>query len=107
MESPKLITMPPISVQCLSACDQVLLTNVFNAYENTCIVAKNTQFPLFPATKHTSLHTFFNEIALAFPIFIEYFKNIPEFINIKMDDKIRLLKNHFCISMYYLLPAIS
>jgi hypothetical protein len=36
-----------------------------------------------------------NELSLIFPAFIEYFKYIPEFANIAMDDKIRLVKDHF------------
>jgi hypothetical protein len=30
-----------------------------------------------------------------FPVFTEYFKHVPEFINILMEDKVRLVKNHF------------
>lgn len=97
MQIPRLLGSPSNSIQYLSPSDEMLLYNIFNAYEKTCIVAKNTQFPCFPATKHTALHDFFNEISLAFPVFIEYFKNIPEFISINIDDRIRLLKNHFCI----------
>ncbi|CAF3666549.1 unnamed protein product [Rotaria socialis] len=97
MQLPKLLSVSPNSTQYLSPLDEALLSNIFHAYEKTCIAARNAQFPSFPAAKYDSLHEFFNEISLAFPVFIEYFKLIPEFENIMMDDRIRLLKNHFCI----------
>ena len=87
--------MPSSSFECLSPADQVVLANIFHAYENTCIVARNIQFQFFPVVQHTSIHEFFNEVALLFPVFIAYFKHIPEFANIHMDDKLRLVKNHF------------
>ncbi|CAF0809784.1 unnamed protein product [Adineta steineri] len=85
------------SVQCLSSSDQVVLANIFNAYENTCMRAKKTQFQCFPAVPHTSIHEFLNEFSSSFQIFLEYFKNIPEFDSIIMDDKVRLVKSHFGI----------
>jgi hypothetical protein len=95
MRSPTLLRMPSSSFECLSSSDQVVLANIFHAYEKTCIAAKNAQFPSFPSIQHTSIHEFLNEVALLFPVFIEYFKYIPEFANIVMDDKLRLVKNHF------------
>jgi hypothetical protein len=92
--------MTQSSVQCLSSSDQVVLTNIFYAYENTCIAAKKAQFPCFPAVQHTSIHGFINEISSILPIFIEYFKHMPEFANINMDDKLRLVKNHFGIMIH-------
>jgi hypothetical protein len=91
--------MPIFAVQCLSSSDQVILANIFNAYENSCIVARNTHFPTFPVIQHTSIHGFLNEIELLFPAFIDYFKHIPEFDQIVMDDKVRLVKNHFGIML--------
>lgn len=99
MRTPVLLRMPPNTYECLSPADQVVLANIFYAYEDTCILAKNTQFQLFPVTQHTSIHEFFNEVALLFPVFINYFKHIPEFASIPMDDKIRLVKNHFGIML--------
>jgi hypothetical protein len=95
MQSPSLLRMSSNAVQLLSSSDQVILANIFNAYENTCIVARNTHFPTFPVIQHTSIHGLYNEIALLFPPFIDYFKHIPEFNKIIMDDKVRLVKNHF------------
>ncbi|CAF2817061.1 unnamed protein product [Rotaria sp. Silwood2] len=97
MQSPRLLGIPSSSAQYLSLSDDTLLSNIFHAYESTCMTAKKNRFQCFPAVQHTSLHDFFNEISHAFPVFIEYFKNIPEFSNIMVDDRIRLLKNHFCI----------
>jgi len=91
--------MPSSSVECLSSFDQTVHANIFYAYENTVIAARNTQFQCFPVVQHKSIHAFFNEIALLFPVFIDYFKHIPEFANIIMDDKIRLVKNHFGIML--------
>jgi hypothetical protein len=88
------------SVQYLSSSDQVVLANIFHAYENTCMAAKKTQFQCFPTIQHTSIHGFLNEISPILPIFIEYFKRIPEFVNINLDDKLRLVKNHFGIMVH-------
>jgi hypothetical protein len=112
MRSPSLLRITKSSVQYLSSSDQVVLANILNAYEDTCIVAKNTQFQCFPAVQHTSLHEYLNEMSLIFPVFIEYFKHVPEFVSIDMDDKIRLVKNHFGIMinmnevlMYRVIPS--
>jgi hypothetical protein len=95
MRPPILLRMLSNSFECLSPSDQVILANIFHAYENTVIVAKNVQFQCFPSVQHTSMHAFYNEVALLFPVFIDYFKHVPEFCNIILDDKIRLVKNHF------------
>lgn len=99
MRPPTLMRMPSSSMKCLSPFDQTILANIFHAYENTVIVAKNNQFQHFPATQHTSIHDFFNEVAQLFPVFIDYFKHIPEFESIVVDDKIRLVKNHFGVML--------
>jgi len=95
MQPPSLLQITQSSIQCLSSSDQVVLANIFNAYENTCIAAQKTQFQCYPSVQHTSVHELLNELSLIFPVFIEYFKYIPEFANIAMDDKIRLVKDHF------------
>ncbi len=112
MRSPSLIRMSRTSVQYLSSSDQVVLANVLNAYENTCIVAKKNRFQSFPSIQHTSVHGYLNEMALLFPVFIEYFKHVPEFTNIITDDKTRLVKNHYGIMidlneslMYPVIPS--
>ncbi|CAF4777721.1 unnamed protein product, partial [Rotaria sp. Silwood2] len=94
MQSPSLLHMPSRSFQYLSSSDQVILTNIFHAYENTCTVAKNTTFENFPAIQHTSMHAFINEMSSVIQTTIEYLTLIPEFNNLIMDDKVRLIKNH-------------
>ncbi|CAF5010885.1 unnamed protein product [Rotaria sp. Silwood1] len=94
MQSPSLLRMPSRSIQCLSSSDQVRLVNIFNAYEKTCTVAKNTTLKNLPTVQHTSIHEFINEMSSEFLISIEYLKLIPEFNNLIMDDKVRLIKNH-------------
>ncbi|CAF4554469.1 unnamed protein product [Rotaria sp. Silwood2] len=91
---PSLFRMPSKSTQYISAYDQVLLTNIFNAYEKTCILARNTTLKNYPAIQHTSIHGFANEIAAEYEVAFEYLKLIPEFNNLIIDDKVRLLKNH-------------
>ena len=99
MRPPSLLRMPSSAFECLSQSDQVVLANIFYAYENTCIVAKNIKFQFFPVVQHTSIHDFFNEVAVLFPVFIDYFKYIPEFASITADDKLRLVKNHFGVML--------
>jgi hypothetical protein len=94
MRPPSLLRIAQNTVHCLSPSDQVVLANIFHTYENTCIAAKTSQLQCYPATQHASLHVFFNELGLLLRVFIEYFKHIPEFANIVMDDKLRLVKNH-------------
>ncbi|CAF1465124.1 unnamed protein product, partial [Rotaria sordida] len=94
IQSPSLLRMSSNSIQYLSSSDQVLLANIFHAYENTCIVAKNTTLQNLPTVQHTSLHEFVNEMSSEFHVSIEYLKLIPEFNNLIMDDKVRLIKNH-------------
>jgi len=94
MQPPSLLRITQNTVQHLSPSDQIILANIFYAYENTCIAAKNSQLQCYPAIQHTSLHAFFNGISAIFPVVIDYFKHIPEFAKIPMDDKLRLVKNH-------------
>ena len=95
MKSPVLLSMPPQSVKSLSPCDQVILSNIFHAYESSCAAAENPQFSCFPSIQHTSIHEFLNELSVFLPAFINYFKNIPEFEQINIDDRVSLVKYHF------------
>jgi hypothetical protein len=89
------------SVQCLSSSDQVILANILHAYEITCIAtAKQTEVRCFPTVEYKSMNELFNDISSMLPVYIEYFKHIPEFANINMDDKLRLVKNHFGIMIH-------
>jgi hypothetical protein len=53
-----------------------------------------THCPQFPTVEHSSIHTFFNEYTHRQKSLIEYFKIIPEFNRLSIDDKVRLIKNH-------------
>ncbi|CAF1442102.1 unnamed protein product [Rotaria sordida] len=106
MQSPSLLRMSSSSIQYLSSSDQVLLANIFHAYENTCIVAKNTTLHNFPTIQHTSIHTYMNEVSSEFHVTIEYLKLIPEFNNLIMDDKVRLIKNHIGTMLHVNEPLI-
>lgn len=78
----------------------MLLTNIIGAYEQAC-ECKKIQNLYFPLREHTSPHTFFNEYQDREVILIEYFKLIPEFNRLSIDDKVRLIRNHFG-TMYYI-----
>ncbi|CAF0894733.1 unnamed protein product [Rotaria sordida] len=79
----------------LSSSDQTLLTNIFGTYEHIFEITTQCQYQPFPAIEHKYVHTFFNEYEERHKILIEYFKHIPEFNNLFIDDKIRLIRNHF------------
>lgn len=85
---------PPKPVISLSPSDQVVLANLLATYESSCIAPTNARFPTFPTTQHTSIPAFLNECSALFPIFVEYFKHIPEFVSIDIQDRVRLIKNH-------------
>ncbi|CAF3363080.1 unnamed protein product [Rotaria sp. Silwood1] len=93
----------------LSSSDQTLLTNIFNTYRQIFEITTKCQYQPFPAIEHKSVHTFLNEYEERHKILIAYFKYIPEFNNLFIDDKIRLLRNHFggMITMNELMLARS
>ncbi len=78
----------------------MLLTNIIGAYEHACENIK-VQNLYFPTQEHISPHTFFNEYQIREVTLIEYFKHIPEFNRLSIDDKVRLIRNHFG-TMYYI-----
>ncbi|CAF0973277.1 unnamed protein product [Adineta steineri] len=83
----------------LSLSDQTLLTNISGAYERTCIAATKVTSPAFPTSKHARLHTFLNEYTERQKALVRYFKLIPEFDRVSINDKIRLIRNHFCVTL--------
>ncbi|CAF3322635.1 unnamed protein product [Rotaria socialis] len=85
----------PHQLTYLSQSDRILLGNVFNTYETTCIAARNSHLPEFPTKKHTNLCDFLNEYSLMHKVLIDYFKVIPEFNTLAIDDKICLIRNQF------------
>ncbi|UJR21536.1 hypothetical protein I4U23_024621 [Adineta vaga] len=95
------------SSQCISPFDQTSLTNIFSAYERTCIATKVSQSPAFPRVRHTSLHTFLNDYTERQVALIKYFKIIPEFDRLSISDKIRLVRNHFCLALTINEAALS
>jgi hypothetical protein len=83
----------------ISPSDQTLLTNILSAYERTCIATKAAQCPAFPSSKHSSLHTFLNEYTERQKALVKYFKLVPEFEGLLISDKIRLIRNNFCLTL--------
>jgi hypothetical protein len=78
----------------------MLLTNIQSAYEQACTSRKIKNL-YFPAREHSCPHTFFNEYQDREITLIEYFKLIPEFNRLSIDDEVRLIRNHFG-TMYYI-----
>jgi hypothetical protein len=59
------------------------------------MVTRNNTSQYFPSKIHSSIHTFLNEYSDRHMSLIEYFKLIPEFNRISIDDKVRLIRNNF------------
>lgn len=78
----------------------MLLTNIQGAYERACTSGKIKNL-YFPSREHSYPHTFFNEYQDREITLIEYFKLIPEFNRLLINDKVRLIRNHFG-TMYYI-----
>lgn len=70
------------------------------AYERACTNGKIKKL-YFPSIEHSRPHTFYNEYHDREITLIEYFKQIPEFFRLSIDDKVRLIRNHFG-TMYYI-----
>jgi len=58
------------------------------------MVTKKNTTQYFPSKPHSSILSFLNEYNDRHISLIEYFKLIPEFNKISIDDKIHLLRNH-------------
>ena len=78
----------------LTISDQTILQNVFNAYSLTCGIVGKYRSENLPVL-HSTIHTFFNDFSDRHRSLVEYFKKVPEFVQLSMDDKVRLLRNHF------------
>jgi hypothetical protein len=59
------------------------------------MTAKTSQYHDFPLMKHTNLFTYLNEYSFIHKVLIEYFKIIPEFNRLCINDRIRLIRNQF------------
>ncbi len=77
--------------------DRTRLRNIYNIYQTTCIKERNSQYPDFPLIKHTNLFEYLNEYSLSHKVLIEYFKYIPEFNSLAINDRICLIRNQFGI----------
>lgn len=78
----------------LSANDQILLTNIFNAYERTCVTLRYNQHNTIPKDDAFSLQRFMNSCGHMYTALIDYFKFIPEFSNLEISVKKTLIKNN-------------
>jgi hypothetical protein len=79
----------------LSLSDQTLLTNIFSVYEQTYPETDNCKYPRFPFAAHTTIHTYFNEFEERHRRLIDYFKSVPEFNRLSIDDRICLVRSNF------------
>ncbi|CAF0809728.1 unnamed protein product [Adineta steineri] len=79
----------------LSAFDQTLLGNIFNAYERVYARADSGQYSSFPSIEHTTMHIFYNESEIRNRSLVEYFKLIPEFNRLTINDRTTSIRNHF------------
>jgi hypothetical protein len=59
------------------------------------MIARNTQYPDFPLIKHTNLFEYLNEYSSSHRVLIEYFKYIPQFNSLSINDRICLIRNQF------------
>jgi hypothetical protein len=78
----------------LSSDDQILLTNIFGAYEQTCVTLKYRQYLNIPNDETLSLQKFMNSCANMYTALIQYFKFVPEFSNLSFYLKKSLIKNN-------------
>jgi len=79
----------------LSSSDQALLTNIFGAYEQTYPATDTCKYSYFPSVEHSTIHTYYNEYEERHKLLIDYFKSIPEFNRLSVDDKVGLVRSHF------------
>ena len=75
--------------------DQSLLTNIFTAYNKTCIALRYDEHLKMPNDNSLSLQKFMNSVSKMYIAFVDYFKSIPEFKDLSVDTRICLLKSNF------------
>lgn len=93
--------------QHMSPIDQTRLTNILSAYERTCIATKMNQSPAFPVCKHSSIHAFLSEYSERQKSLVKYFRLLPEFTQFSINDKIRLIRNNFSMTLSINEAALS
>jgi hypothetical protein len=59
------------------------------------MTAKHNYYQDFPLTTHTNLYTYLNEYSSIHKVLIEFFKIIPEFNNLFLNDKVFVIRNQF------------
>lgn len=91
----------------MSLTDQTRLTNILAAYERTCIATKLNHSPAFPVCKHSTIHTFLSEYSERQKSLVKYFRILPEFDQLSISDKIRLIRNNFTMTLSINEAALS
>ncbi|CAF1332701.1 unnamed protein product [Rotaria magnacalcarata] len=79
----------------LSSTDEILLTNIFNAYEQTCAPLRYKQHLKMSHDEISSLEKLLNSISHMYLALVDYLKYVPEFSNLSIDTKICILKSNF------------
>ena len=87
--------IPSSQTWSLSFSDQIHLRNIFNVYESTCIRGRDSHCPDFPLIKHTNLFAYLNEYSFSHKFLIDYFKCIPEFNQLSLNNRVCLIRNQF------------
>jgi hypothetical protein len=72
----------------------MLLTNIFNAYERTCIAFTYKEHVAMPIDETLTLQKFLNASANMYMGLIYYLKYIPEFNSLSVNSKMSLIKNN-------------
>lgn len=75
--------------------DQTLLTNIFSAYDQTCISLRFHEHLQMPNDNELSLKKLMNSFSHMYVCFVDFFKLVPEFANLPVETKITVLKNNF------------
>jgi len=83
------------SQQTLSSKDQVLLTNIFHAYNQTCISLRDDDVQSLPNDNTLSMKKLMNINSKKYTAFIDFYKLVPEFVKLPVNTKITLLKRNF------------
>ena len=81
----------------LSATDQELLRNIFNAYQSTCIQSKSTDLIQLPVKVHSSLYEFFQEYSATHLSLMKYLTRVPHFQALVMENKLTLLRDQLSV----------
>ncbi|CAF3638734.1 unnamed protein product [Adineta steineri] len=78
----------------LTSNDQILLQNITNAYEQTCISLRYHVHLQMKNDDTLSIGKFMNSVSHMYIALVDYIKCIPEFTNLSIKTRISLLKNN-------------